>query len=86
MFTLRKITGDGVELNFFLGKSYTLITEDRNPKEFEEMRVKLAYGLDEVYGFVSDHDGQIQSLFPKQNNYIMIAGKTVDSIPCYKKN
>lgn len=80
MFTLRKITGDGVELNFFLGKNYTLITQDRNPKEFEEMRTHLKYDVGETYGFVSDENGNVLGLFPKQHNYIMVAGKTVDNI------
>lgn len=80
MFTLRKITGDGVELNFFLGKSYTLITEERNPKEFEEMRIHLKYDVGETYGFISGEDGNVLGLFPKQQNYIMINGQTVDHI------
>ena len=86
MFTLRKISGNGVELNFFLGRSYTLVTYDRNPKEFEELRVKMGYAVGEVYGFVSDDDGHTQSLFPKQNNYIMIGGKTIDHIPYYESH
>lgn len=80
MFTLRKVSGDGIQMNFFLGKSYTLITQENNPNEFEEARKKLGYDSDEVYGFVSDHDGHIYGLFPKQQNYIMINGQTVDSI------
>lgn len=78
MFTLRKISGDGVELNFFLGKSYTLITQDRTPKEFEESRLLFEYGSEEVYGFISDEGGKTLALFPRQQNYIMVDGKTVD--------
>jgi hypothetical protein len=80
MFTLRKITGDGVELNFFLGKSYTLILEDRNPKDFEELRTHMKYDVGETYGFVSDNDGNALALFPKQQNFIMVNGKTVDNV------
>lgn len=80
MFTLRKITGDGVEMNFFLGKSYTLILQERNPKEFEDTRQHLKYDEGETYGFISGDDGQILGLFPKQQNYVMVGGKTVDNI------
>jgi hypothetical protein len=33
MFTLRKITKTGVEMNFDLGNHYTLITKERSPEE-----------------------------------------------------
>ena len=65
MFTLRKITGDGAEMNFYLGKSYTLITAERNPQDFEETRKVLGYDADETYGFASDEDGYSLVLFPK---------------------
>lgn len=80
MFTLRKITGDGVELNFFLGKSYTLVTQDRNPKEFEEMRERLKYEVGETYGFISGDDGNVLALFPKQSSFVMVHGRTVDNL------
>lgn len=81
MFTLRKITGSGdVQLNFYLGKSYTLVHHERNPKDFEETRLKLGYGVDDVFAFVSDEDGHIFALSPNQANYIMINGKTVDYV------
>lgn len=80
MFTLRKITGDGVELNFFLGKSYTLVTQEKNPKDFEETRKHLKYDEGETYGFVSDENGNVLGLFPKQQNFIMVGGKTVDNL------
>lgn len=78
MFTLRKITGDGVEMNFYLGKSYTLILQEKNPKEFQDMRQHLGYEPGETFGFISGDDGQVLGLFPKQSNYIMVGGKTVD--------
>jgi len=70
MFTLRRITSYGVELNTVLGSSYTLITAERNPKEFEEAKIKFQLG-DEVYGFVSDENGRMQQLSIKQTSYIM---------------
>lgn len=36
MFTLRKITQTGVEMNFNLGDSYTLVTKENSPEEFEK--------------------------------------------------
>lgn len=36
MFALRKITGNGSELNFDLGDYYVLITKERSPEEFED--------------------------------------------------
>lgn len=33
LFTLRKITKTGVEMNFDLGNHYTLITKERSPEE-----------------------------------------------------
>lgn len=88
MFYLRKITGDGVEMNFLLGKSYTLITQDRNKKEFEELREKLKYEVGETYGFISgefltEWQHNTLALFPKQQNYVMVAGKTIDHIRYY---
>lgn len=80
MFTLRKISGDGVEMNFYIGKSYTLILEERNPKEFEDLRQHLKYEPGETFGFISGDDGQVLALFPKQLNYVMVGGKTVDNI------
>ena len=36
MFILRRITGDGVELNSEIGNSYTLITKEKNPEVFAD--------------------------------------------------
>lgn len=80
MFTLRKMTGNGVQMNFYLGKSYTMVHHEKNPEEFEQARKKLGYDAEDVFGFVSDEDGHTFALFPKQANYIMINGKTVDYI------
>lgn len=80
MFTLRKISGAGIEMNFYLGKSYTLVTREKNPNDFEESCKVLHYDRTEVYGFISDEDGHTYALFPKQQNYVMANGKTVDHI------
>ena len=51
MFALRKITNDGLEMNFNLGDSYTLVTKDRSPKEFED-KMKDHPNYDEAYAFI----------------------------------
>jgi hypothetical protein len=54
MFILRKIEhSTGVERNFELGDSYSLITRFKNPEEFEKICQK-EYGGDEpiVFAFV----------------------------------
>ncbi len=84
MFTLRKITGSSqAEMNFYLGRNYTLITKDRNPNDFKEACEKMQYDekKDNVYGFVSDEEGESFALFSNQRNYIMTSGgKTYDNI------
>ena len=83
MFVLRKISSDGVQLNFSLGESYTLVTEETNPKEFE--RSSLAFWKEakpeNTYGFVSDQQGRLFPLFKNQWNYIMTSnGKTFANV------
>lgn len=52
MFTLRKITQTGVEMNFNLGDSYTLVTKENSPEEFEKvLKEHPFYG--DIYAFVS---------------------------------
>nr|DAH01352.1 MAG TPA: hypothetical protein [Crassvirales sp.] len=51
MFALRKITSDGLEMNFNLGDSYTLVTKDRSPKEFED-KMKDHSFYDKTYAFI----------------------------------
>ncbi len=87
MFILRKISGQGVQMNFALGKSYTLITKERNPKEFE----KLAFPKGKsscietcIYGFVSEEHGKLHQLSDKQKSYIMTGdGKTFANVSQY---
>ena len=52
MFALRKITNDGLEMNFSLGDSYTLVTKDRSPKEFED-KMKDHPFYDKAYAFIA---------------------------------
>ena len=51
MFALRKITGNGSELNFDLGDYYSLITKERSPEEFED-KMKDHPNYDEAYAFI----------------------------------
>lgn len=43
MYTLRRISGDGVEMNHALGNQYTVIDREKNPQEFERT-ANLHYG------------------------------------------
>lgn len=93
MFTLRKITGtERVEMNIFLGESYTLIDRERNKAEFERT-YKVFWGdiaddptvKEELYGFVvherNGRCGEIIPLYHKHENYIMTCeGKTFANI------
>lgn len=78
MFILRKITGDGVELNFDLGDSYTLIHKTRNPKDWERLK-----DMDEKSFAVIFYNGgaDMVQIFKGQTNYVMTGeGKTFGKI------
>lgn len=82
MFILRKITGNGVEENFALGDSYSLILKDTNPNHFNE--VLEINGHDrfkgEIYGFIA-YELRYLMLFTDDYNYIMTeSGKTFKNI------
>lgn len=88
MFILRKITGNGGELNFALGDSYSLILKDTNPKEFKEVLSLGGHSAfeDDLYGFITYGDCQHQMLFKKQFNYIMTEnGKTFKNITSHDR-
>lgn len=51
MFALRKITSDGLEMNFDLGDCYHLITKERSPEEFED-KMKEHPFYDKTYAFI----------------------------------
>lgn len=71
-------------MNFFLGKSYTVIDRFVNYEEFQRC-FNTWYGRDHVadldpsanedtkktYGFVSDSFGDLHALWMNQQNYIM---------------
>jgi len=86
MFILRKITGKNlngnIEMNFNLGNSYTVITEERNPEQFKEAVNKGAILCDPIiYGFVTDEGGEVHQLSVQQQSYIMTeTGKTFDNL------
>lgn len=55
MFALRKITGNGSELNFDLGDYYVLITKERSPEEFEDkMKDHPSYDM-EYYHYIKNN-------------------------------
>ncbi len=83
MFILRKISSDHVEMNFIVGKSYSLITESGNPNDFKRLS-KSFWGKDteveNTYGFIC---GEFEPLplFKNQFNYIMTGdGKTFSNV------
>jgi len=81
MFILRKITGDGLQMNFALGDDYNFVDKEANPKEFNSMKDFFKWD-DEVYAFVSYKDGaRTMPLYPKQKAFIMTeSGKTFANV------
>ena len=85
MYTLRKVTGNGSEINLFLGKSYTLTLAEKQTEIFQEM-FRMYYGEHEknengrIYGFITDHEGEFHPLSDLQKSYIMILGDTVANL------
>ncbi len=82
MFALRKITNDGLEMNFSLGDSYTLVIKDRSPKEFED-KMKDHPFYDKAYAFIYCKD-EILPLYKTQKNYIVSENGTTYSNLTYK--
>lgn len=79
MFTLRKITQTGVEMNFNLGDSYTLVTKENSPEEFEKGLKEHPF-YEDIYAFVS-WNNEILPLYKNQKNYIVSeSGKTYDNL------
>lgn len=88
MFILRKITGNGGELNFALGDSYSLILKESNPKEFKEVLSVGGHDAfeDDLYGFITHGDCQHHMLFKNHFNYIMTdTGKTFTNVTHHEK-
>ena len=79
MFILRRITElEGAEMNFCLGKSYTLIKKSSQPREFEKLRKLQNYEDEKIFAFVSSENGiNIHPVYSNQINFIMTeSGKT----------
>jgi len=95
MYTLRRISSTGVEMNHAIGDNYTFIHREYNSDEFRR-NFELVFekphvaDLDDtsdddtknVYAFVCHHSGSIiQPLYKKQSNYIMTEnGKTFSNL------
>ena len=80
MFILRKITSENVEINISLGESYTLITEEINEHEFNQIREE---GEDEcIFAYIICRDGELAlPISNLQTNYILTeSGKIFDII------
>lgn len=85
MFYLRRVTQEGVEINQFVGESYTLVHKDYTPEEFKRLHKEMFLGEDInpdsiCFAFVCN-GGFVQPLYSLQRNYIMTeTGKTFSFI------
>ena len=79
MFTLRKITQSGIEMNFDLGNAYTLVVKERSLEDFnKEMKDHPFYN--DIYAFIIYKD-DVLPLYKNQKNYIVSeSGKTYDNL------
>lgn len=91
MYTLRRISSEGVEMNYYLGKSYTVVDSEKAPERFKEDHIACFRELgatDEMapenltYAFVGNEDGSfVQPLYKNQRNYIVSeSGKTISNL------
>lgn len=95
MYTLRRISSNGVEMNFALGKSYTVVHRLTAYEEFRQdftvfykkpHVADLDPNADEdtkaVYAFVSTENGDnVYPLYSKQHAYIMTeSGSTFSNL------
>jgi hypothetical protein len=93
MYTLRRISTEGVEMNFNLGNQYTLFTKEKSLESFNKCvgeiftesahqdSLKQAEDL-EIYAFIAAENGaENYPLYANQRSYIMTAqGQTFDNI------
>lgn len=81
MYTLRRISSEGVEMNHYLGKIYTVVDSKKSPEIFKR-DVEMFTDKEGIFAIVSNEDGSfIQPLFKRQKNYIMTdSGKTLDCL------
>lgn len=82
MYSLRKITGDSTELNFYLGDSYTLVYKRLSPEEFKKAEDHhLTVDKEKCFGIIFYNDGKESvPLFDTQENYIMIENRIYDKL------
>lgn len=90
MYTLRRISGDGLEINQSIGNSYTVIQAISNPNEFskafetyfdKEWNIQEDNDSKKCYAFIAFEDGTLQPLYKGQRNYIMtIQGTTFSNL------
>lgn len=84
MFILRKITSEGVRLNFYLGFSCTIVTELESPDQFKKSISHIESLDKDIYGIVGYENGQILMLYKNQDNRIMTSdGKEYLNISYY---
>jgi hypothetical protein len=80
MFVLRKISAEGIQLNFSLGSSYTLVRKDENPKEFERQLGNCPHP-ENTYGIIHGENAQPHYLYANHHNFIMASdGKTFANV------
>lgn len=79
MYTLRRISGDGTQMNRVIGDGYTLV-EQSNEAEFKRTMESLNISDEDVYAFVTTGT-MCQPLYKKQQAFIMTEnGKTFSNL------
>lgn len=87
MYTLRRISGEGAQMNQFLGNSYTLVSKELSPVGFDNSlknhfstfcaikdAIHMQQEIEKIYAFVGGEGGKvIQPLYKNQKNYIVSA-------------
>lgn len=91
MYTLRRITQEGVEHNSFLGKTYTVVDSRKSLETFKETGERFwerypKHGIvsdedQETHAFVTTDEGEIIPLYKNQQNFIMTSdGRTFSNL------
>jgi len=83
MYTLRRITSDGLQSNQALGESYNFVSKELNEIEFKKCLDQMKWVDDpEIYGFVSYGEGsKLLALYKKSAYFIMTSGgETFDNL------
>lgn len=79
MFVLRRYSSDGVEINSEIGISYTIISKNHNPEQFEKSRELHKDDDPELFAYIYGNslENGYQPLYRRQESYIMTgSGKT----------